>query len=400
MKNMPPIIRRFIYAIFSVSIWFASLIFFALILNIIPGATYINSEDGAKTLTDFGAIIFFLAPIIVTILCMIKITGKVQIKNGKIRISKSEKTKTKGNKFVSNEKTNQLKIPMSKKKQIEMAEDIIASAQVNASLANTATHVGTFLEYYDSAISDLEKLSQLEEKVSFKNESPSYACFRLKDEFQWHLCDAIERSKNSSLDEIKGKYRNSKEYKERRANWFISEIEDSKNRYSKSTLEFADNAIAEVKKAAGLSLVQDPSPYGSDNQDDKATSFCVPEIELINIDLMEGHEFEHWCAELLRKNGFLNVTVTPGSGDQGVDIVAEKESVHYAVQCKCYSSDIGNKPVQEVFAGKEMYGCQVGAVMTNRHFTSGAKQLAEKTRVLLWDRDKLIEMIQKPVETM
>lgn len=108
---------------------------------------------------------------------------------------------------------------------------------------------------------------------------------------------------------------------------------------------------------------------------------------------MDGHTFEHWCADLLVKNGFTDITVTQASGDQGVDILAVKDGIHYAIQCKCYASDLGNTPVQEVYAGKEMYGCQVGVVMTNRHFTAGAKQLAEKTRVLLWDRDKLTEML-------
>lgn len=108
---------------------------------------------------------------------------------------------------------------------------------------------------------------------------------------------------------------------------------------------------------------------------------------------MDGHDFEQWCANLLRKNGFTDVAVTPGSGDQGVDVVAVKDGVHYAIQCKCYASPLGNTPVQEVFAGKEMYGCQVGVVMTNNYFTQGAKALAEKTRVLLWDRDTLASML-------
>ena len=30
---------------------------------------------------------------------------------------------------------------------------------------------------------------------------------------------------------------------------------------------------------------------------------------------MEGHEFEYYCAELLKKRGFIDVTVTKGSGD-------------------------------------------------------------------------------------
>ena len=113
------------------------------------------------------------------------------------------------------------------------------------------------------------------------------------------------------------------------------------------------------------------------------------------VDNMDGHAFENWCAELLKQTGFTEVEVTPGSGDQGVDILAVKEGVYYAIQCKCYSSDLDNTPIQEVYAGKEMYNCQVGAVMTNRHFTEGARKLAEKTRVLLWDRNKLIELLEQ-----
>lgn len=118
------------------------------------------------------------------------------------------------------------------------------------------------------------------------------------------------------------------------------------------------------------------------------------EDELLSVDLMSGFEFESWCANLLLRNGFEKATVTPGSGDFGVDIVAVKDGIYYAVQCKCYSGDIGNHSIQEVYAGKEMYKCQVGVVMTNRHFTSGAKQLAEQTRVLLWDRSKLKSLIE------
>ena len=119
------------------------------------------------------------------------------------------------------------------------------------------------------------------------------------------------------------------------------------------------------------------------------------EYELEQIDSMDGHAFEHWCASLLEKIGYTDVTITPGSGDQGVDILVVKDGIHYAIQCKCYSSALGNTPIQEVYAGKEMYGCQVGVVMTNQYFTAGAKQLAEKTRVLLWDRDRLMEMLDQ-----
>lgn len=133
-------------------------------------------------------------------------------------------------------------------------------------------------------------------------------------------------------------------------------------------------------------------------QSDEGLSHSTVISDIDKVDCMEGHKFECWCAEVLRKNGFVNVSVTQGSGDQGVDVLAEKDGVKYAIQCKCYSSDLGNKPVQEVCAGKIIYHCHVGVVMTNRFFTAGAKKAAEATGTLLWDRNKLIQLLGSSTE--
>lgn len=122
------------------------------------------------------------------------------------------------------------------------------------------------------------------------------------------------------------------------------------------------------------------------------------EYELSQIDSMGGIEFEQWCADLLEKNGFSIIQVTKQSGDQGADVIAQKDGIRYAIQCKRYSSDPGNKPVQEVNTGKMVYHCQIGVVMTNRYFTKGAKEAAEATGVLLWDRDALIKLIEKSLK--
>lgn len=115
-------------------------------------------------------------------------------------------------------------------------------------------------------------------------------------------------------------------------------------------------------------------------------------------DVMDGHEFEHFCASILEKNGFESIDVTKGSGDQGIDIVAIKEDVKYGIQCKCHSSDIGNKAVQEAIAGKKFYDCHVGVVLTNQYFTKSAKELAKKTGILLWDRAYLEKLIKNSKE--
>lgn len=122
------------------------------------------------------------------------------------------------------------------------------------------------------------------------------------------------------------------------------------------------------------------------------------EYVLYRVDHMNGIEFEGWCQRLLIINNYKNTSSTKASNDQGVDILAEKDGVRYAFQCKCYSTDLGNKPVQEVNAGKAIYRCHVGVVITNRYFTQGAKDAAEATGTLLWDRDYLSSLIEEALK--
>ncbi len=111
-----------------------------------------------------------------------------------------------------------------------------------------------------------------------------------------------------------------------------------------------------------------------------------------DMDLMEGHDFEYYCAELLRQQGFLEVEVTRGSGDYGIDILAEKDGVTYAIQCKRYTAPVGVKAIQEAYAGRDYYDRMVGAVLTNQYFTQPAVEAAKKLKILLWDRGYLEEI--------
>ncbi len=105
------------------------------------------------------------------------------------------------------------------------------------------------------------------------------------------------------------------------------------------------------------------------------------EIEMTDI---SPYEFEKECARILNKKGF-NARATKGSGDQGVDVLAEKNNIKIAIQCKQYSKPVGNKAVQEVIAGKNFYNAQYAAVVSNASFTPSARKLAAKCGVILLD---------------
>lgn len=109
---------------------------------------------------------------------------------------------------------------------------------------------------------------------------------------------------------------------------------------------------------------------------------------------LDGPEFEAYVALVLEDNGFKHVALTKGSGDQGVDILAERNGKTYAIQCKNYEGTVGNFAVQEAYTGAQFYGCDAAAVICPGEFTRGAKELAQSTGVLLWDGKKLSHMMR------
>ena len=70
---------------------------------------------------------------------------------------------------------------------------------------------------------------------------------------------------------------------------------------------------------------------------------------------MSGNQFERFTADVFRALGY-DVTMLGGAGDQGVDLLLRKGHESVAVQCKNYRQPVGNKPVQEVFAGARHHG--------------------------------------------
>jgi restriction system protein len=101
-----------------------------------------------------------------------------------------------------------------------------------------------------------------------------------------------------------------------------------------------------------------------------------------------GIEYETFCAEALRRAGW-NARVTIATGDQGTDIVAERDGKRLVVQCKFYTKPVSNKAVQEVAAARLHEGADQAVVVSNAPYTKSARQLAGTTGVLLLHHDDL-----------
>lgn len=112
-----------------------------------------------------------------------------------------------------------------------------------------------------------------------------------------------------------------------------------------------------------------------------------------HIDTMSGVEFEQYAQMLLQQNGYTHVELTKASNDYGIDIVAMKKDILYAIQCKKYSSKVGIDAIRQASTGCIYYDHDIAVVLTNSTFSSQAKALAMTLDVQLWDHEVLTKLI-------
>jgi hypothetical protein len=109
---------------------------------------------------------------------------------------------------------------------------------------------------------------------------------------------------------------------------------------------------------------------------------------------MDGTRFEAFVADLFRALGH-QVVLCGGAGDQGVDMIVYHRGERVAVQCKNHSRPVGNRPVQEVYAGARHHRCVEAWVVAPAGYTRGARDLAKSTGVSLYDTDAIRQWIRK-----
>jgi len=109
------------------------------------------------------------------------------------------------------------------------------------------------------------------------------------------------------------------------------------------------------------------------------------------VDEMAGVDFEHYVAAVLRGVGY-TVEVTKASGDFGVDLIATKNDVRTAVQCKRQARAVDGSAIQQVVAGAAVHNCTATMVVSNHRYTPAAGCLAEAHGCVLIDRVRLARM--------
>lgn len=126
-------------------------------------------------------------------------------------------------------------------------------------------------------------------------------------------------------------------------------------------------------------------------------------IGLINlIQNLTPSGFEKLCKRLLTEIGINEISITGGSGDQGIDgkgIVKLNDvvSLNIVFQCKRYKETVSPHHVRD-FRGAMQGRGEKGLIITTGRFTKEAKNEANRdgvTPIELIDGDRLIELFEK-----
>jgi restriction system protein len=109
---------------------------------------------------------------------------------------------------------------------------------------------------------------------------------------------------------------------------------------------------------------------------------------LRSIDTMDGTQFEEFLAVLFVHLGY-RVQHVGMSHDFGADLVLTLPHHRIVVQAKRYTGNVGIGAIQEALGAVQYYRGTRGMVVTSSGFTESARELAARSGVELWDRQRL-----------
>lgn len=106
---------------------------------------------------------------------------------------------------------------------------------------------------------------------------------------------------------------------------------------------------------------------------------------------LSGRGFERELAALFRGNGY-NVSLTPVSGDLGVDIELRKGDHFAVVQCKALKQPVGPSAVRELYGTLVAQHADEGILASVSGFTPGARQFASNKPIMLMGLQEIIAL--------
>jgi len=110
-----------------------------------------------------------------------------------------------------------------------------------------------------------------------------------------------------------------------------------------------------------------------------------------NVCSMTAVTFKEFTVSLFREMGY-TVEITPGTSDNGIDLLLRKNNQLIAVQCKRWNTPIKEPIIRDFYSALIGSGAQSGYVVTTSTFTSHAYSFAEGKPIQLVDLEALVDL--------
>ena len=104
-------------------------------------------------------------------------------------------------------------------------------------------------------------------------------------------------------------------------------------------------------------------------------------------------EFEEWTADLFSCMGYEKVTLTPQSNDKGIDVLAVKNGLKIAIQCKKFKGVVGSPDVQAFLGAMQNAEVDKGFIITTGTFSIAAEKSTINMPIELYDKISLSNLI-------
>ncbi len=109
---------------------------------------------------------------------------------------------------------------------------------------------------------------------------------------------------------------------------------------------------------------------------------------------LEWDEFEELACAIFEGLGY-DVNFTPGTDDQGIDLVLndKKAGALDVAQCKHWKDQIGSPVVRDFFGAMIHFQARKGYLISTAGLTESGKAFATGKPIVLWGPDELIQQI-------
>jgi len=108
---------------------------------------------------------------------------------------------------------------------------------------------------------------------------------------------------------------------------------------------------------------------------------------------LDGRQFEREIAQLFRQHGY-HTTLTPVSGDEGIDILLYKDGKKIVVQCKAHRDPVGPSVIRELYGSMFHAGAQEAKLVACGGFTQGVYAFARGKPIELLDLRAILHLQQ------